>query len=613
MTYYLGFIIAILVIMEFFRFVKEKDFKAIGIASLIFMVGIALAVASSASKLWTTYEYSKETMRGKPILKPEITDSLKTETKGLDWDYAMNWSNGVMDLFSTFIPGVVGGGSLESVSKNSAFAKKYVEMTGSVPKDLKAPSYWGALPSTSGPPYMGALIIFLFVFGIISVKSKYKWWALVSVLLLFALSLGKNFEIFNRLFYDYFPLYNKFRTPNSIMGIAGIPLVFFAFYTLKHFISNSLEPKTTLRNLYITLGIAGGISLFFILFGSSFFDFTVASDSQYAQGGLDKIFQEDRKSLMFNDSIRTLVIVLLGFGMMWAFLKKHISSGILIIGVGVIVFFDLITVDMRYVNHASFVSKRSLTSNFEQREVDKQILADPDPYYRVFDASIDPFNNSMPSYWHKNIGGYHAAKLQRYQDMIEKYISKGDMQVLNMLNTKYVIQKKDDAEFFSQNPGAFGNAWFVDSLKFVDNANQEIDDIAKTNVRTTAIINKEFENKLKNFDPNANGQIKLTSYSPNKLEYIVQNDNDGFAVFSEVWYGEKGAWKAYIDDKPTDFVRVDYILRGMKVPSGNHKIKYEFKPASYIMGEKISLFSSLFMLLLAIGYLVYYFYKRKQV
>lgn len=612
MTYYLGFVIGVLVIIEFVRFIKEKDFKAIGIATIIFLAGIVLAVASSASKLWTTYEYSKETMRGKPILKPEVSDSLKTETKGLDWDYAMHWSNGVMDLFSTFIPGVVGGGSIESVSKNSEFAKKYREMTGSVPKDLKAPSYWGVLPSTSGPPYMGALIIFLFVFGIISIKSKYKWWALISVLLLFALSLGKNFEFFNRLFYSYFPLYNKFRTPNSIMGIAGIPLVFFAFYTLKHFISNSLDTKTTLRNLYITLGIAGGISLFFIVFGTSFFDFTAVSDSQYAQGGLDKIFQEDRKTLMSNDSIRTLVIVLLGFGIMWVFLKKYISANILIVAVGAIVFFDLITVDMRYVNHDSFVSNRSLNSNFEQREVDKQILADPDPYYRVFDTSVDPFNSSMPSYWHKNIGGYHAAKLQRYQDMIEKYISKGDMQVLNMLNTKYVIQKKENTEFFSQNPGAFGNAWFVDSLKFVENANQEIDDIAKTNVRTTAIINKEFENKLQNFDPDANGQIKLTSYSPNKLEYSVQNANDGFAVFSEVWYGEKGAWKAYIDEKPTDFVRVDYILRGMKVPAGNHKIKYEFKPASYLMGEKISLYSSLFMLLLSIGYLVFYFYRRKQ-
>ena len=519
MTYYLGFILGILVIIEFIRFIIARDYKAIGISSLIFIAGIILAVASSASKLWTTYEYSKETMRGTPILKPEGEVKSSSETQGLEWSYAMNWSNGVMDLFSTFIPGVVGGGSGETVSKDSEFAKKYRELSGSLPSDLKAPLYWGVLPFTSGPPYMGALIIFFFIFGLFTIKSRYKWWAFASVALLFLLSLGKNLEFFNKFFYDYFPMYNKFRTPNSIMGIAAIPLIFFAVYTIKHLVTDNFEKKTLLRNLWITLGITGGISLFFAALGPSFFDFSTTADQQYVQYGLDKAFVSDRQSLMTADSLRTLFIVLLGAGLTWALINKKISSNLMIIGTGIIIFFDIITVDMRYVNHKSFVNQRNIENAFTQREVDKQILQDPDPYYRVFDLSVDPFNSAMPAYWHKNIGGYHAAKLQRYQDVIDRYISKSNMRVIDMLNAKYVIQKKDNTEFFNVNPNAMGNAWLVDSIKMVDNANQEIDAIGTTNVRATAIVHKEFNDYVRSLDPDPSGEIKLTSYSPDKLEY----------------------------------------------------------------------------------------------
>jgi hypothetical protein len=612
MTYYLGLILAVLVIIEFVRFIIAKEYKAIGIASLIFMAGIVLAAASSASKLWTTYEYSKETMRGKPILKPEGEAKSSNASMGLEWNYAMNWSNGTLDLVSTLIPGVAGGGNSETVSKDSEFAKKYRQLAGSLPPGLKAPLYWGALPSTSGPPYMGAMILFLFIFGLFTIRSRYKWWVLISVALLFLLSLGKNFEFFNRLFYDYFPLYNKFRTPNSIMGIAGIPLVFFALYTLKHLISDKFATKTLLRNLWITLGLTGGISLFFAVLGPSFFDFTSAGDQQYAQYGLDKAFQADRQSLMTSDSLRTLFIVLLGAGLVWAFIKNRIQGKILVIAIGIIVFFDLLTVDLRYVNHKSFVAQKNIENTFTQREVDKQILADPDPYYRVFDLSVDPFNSAIPAYWHKNIGGYHAAKLQRYQDVIDRYISKSNMRIIDMLNAKYFIQKNDNSEVYSANPNAMGNAWLVDTIKLVDNANQEIDEIGTTNVRSTAIVNKEFSDLIKSLDPDPSGSVKLISYAPDRLEYECRAVGEAFIVFSEIWYGEKNGWKAYIDNKPADFVRANYILRGMKVPAGDHKVVFEFKPRSYIMGEKISLFSSLLILLFGAGYLFFIFYYKKK-
>jgi hypothetical protein len=481
-----------------------------------------------------------------------------------------------------------------------------------LPSDLRAPLYWGVLPFTSGPPYMGALIIFFFIFGLFTIKSRYKWWALASVVLLFLLSLGKNLEFFNKLFYDYFPMYNKFRTPNSIMGIAGIPLIFFAVYTIKHLVTDNFEKKILLRNLWITLGITGGISLFFAAFGPSFFDFSTPADQQYAQYGLDKAFVSDRQSLMTADSLRTLFIVLLGAGLTWALINKKISSNLMVIGTGIILFFDIITVDMRYVNHKSFVNQRNIENTFTQREVDKQILQDPDPYYRVFDLSVDPFNSAIPAYWHKNIGGYHAAKLQRYQDVIDRYISKSNMRVIDMLNAKYIIQKKDNTEFFNVNPNAMGNAWLVDSIKMVDNANQEIDAIGTTNVRATAIVHKEFNDYIKSLDPDPSGEIKLTSYSPDKLEYQSKTNGESFAVFSEVWYGEKNGWKAYMDGKPADFIRTNYLLRGIKIPAGDHKITFEFKPGSYFIGEKISLFSSILILLLGAGYLFYQFYYKKR-
>lgn len=610
MTYLLGIVITILVIIEFIPLIKQKEFKAISLILGIFIIGIFLSLATNASKLWTTYEYSKDTMRGKPILKTNGAAKSSSETNGLEWNYAMQWSNGTLDIFSTFIPGVVGGGSSEKVSKNSDFAKKYRRATGRNQKSYIAPLYWGSLPFTSGPPYMGALIIFLFILGLFVIKGKYKWWALISVLLLFLLSMGKNFEYLNKLFFEYFPLYNKFRTPNSIMGIAAIPLVFFAIYTLKYIIYDDYDKTLVTKKLWITLGVMGGISLFFAILGPSIFDFSSSGDEKYASSGFLDSFISARKSLMRTDAIRSLVIIGLGTGLIWAFINKKISKVIILAGVGIIVLFDIITVDLRYVNHDDFVKTKKVENTFKPREVDKQILTDKDLYYRVIDYTIDPFNNAKPSYFHKNIGGYHPAKLQRYQDIIDRYISKGDRKILNLLNTKYVIQNQNKKEIVAKNAEAYGNAWFVNSIKKANNANEEIDLIKSTDLKTTAIVNEEFDEYIKGFSSTATGNVKITDYAPNKLEYEYNASSDGFIVFSEIWY-DKG-WKSYIDGKPAKYIRVDYILRGMKVPSGKHQIRFEFKPKSYYMGENISMISSLFMILLFFGYLAYLFYEKKK-
>ena len=612
MTYYLGFVIAILVILEFIPLIKAKDFKAISIITGIFLLGIVLAVGSSASKLWTTYEYSKDTMRGKPILKSEGKPSSSSQTKGLEWGYAMQWSNGFLDLVSAYIPGVVGGGSAEKVSKSSDFAKKVKQITRKSQKEYQAPLYWGSLPFTSGPPYMGALIFFLFILGMFVTKGRFRWWALSSVLLLFLLSMGKNFEFFNRLVFDYFPMYNKFSTPNSILGIAGIPLVVFAIYTLRYIVVSDLDNKEFFKKLWITLGIMGGISAFFLILGPSMFEFSAPGDARYQQSGLVSSLISTRQSLMRADSLRTLIFVALGTGLIWAFVKKKISKTIFLSAIGIAVLVDIIPIDLRYVSHNDFIKGKRITNSFKPRDVDKQILKDEDLYYRVLDTSVDPFNNAKPSYFHKNLGGYHAAKLQRAQDMIDHYIGKGNRKVLNMMNTKYIIQKQGDKEVVAKNPDVYGNAWFVSNIKKANNANEEIDLIESTDIKNTAIVNKEFDSYINGFTSGSKGEIYLTDYAPNKLQYQTDNSGDGFVVFSDVWYGPNKGWQAYLDGKPVDHIRVDYWLRGMKVPAGKHKIVFEFRPKAYYMGEKISLFSSLLMILAAIVYLFFFYYKKRE-
>lgn len=613
MTYYLGIITGILILIEFFDYIKKKEYKPLAITLMIFVIGILLALGSSASKLWTTYEYSKDTMRGKPILKSEGKAKSSSETNGLEWNYAMNWSNGVLDLVSTFIPGIVGGGSSEKVSKDTDFAKKYRRAARRNLKSYIAPLYWGKLPFTSGPPYMGALIFFLFVLGLFIIKGKYKWWAFISVALLYLLSMGKNLEFFNRLFYDYFPLYNKFRTPNSIMGIASIPLVFLAVYTLKFIAFDQYDKKEFIKKLWISFGIVGGISLIFAILGTSFFDFAAPNDSRYAETGFLPSIIALRKSLMVSDSFRTFIIVALGTGLIWAYVNKQISKSILLPAIAVIILFDILNVDSRYISHSDFVKKTNIEKSFKPRDVDKQILADDDPYFRVMDLTVDPFNNAKPSYFFKNVGGYHAAKLQRYQDIIDRYLGNGNRKVLNMLNTKYIIQKQGKKVVAAKNPENMGNAWFVNSIRKAANANEEIDLIKSTDVKNTAIVHEEFNDYLDNFKVDSvKADIILTEYAPNKLKYDYTSDKDGFVVFSDIWYGPGKGWYSYIDGKQVPHIRTDYIFRGMKVPAGSHKITFEFKPRSYYMGEKISLFSSLILILGMLGYIFYYFYRKKE-
>lgn len=599
MTYLLAILTFILLIYLFFDSLIKKELGHFLKICLIFILGAAIAVGTSSSKLWTTWEYSKDTMRGKPIL--ELSEGQEpvssSETDGLEWTYAMQWSNGWADLLSSFIPGATGGGSAEPVSPDSDFAVKYRQITGGrSTANLQAPLYWGDLPFTSGPIYFGAVVFFLFLFGAFTVKGKMKWWLVTGVLLTMMFSLGQNLEWFNRFFFDNFPLFNKFRSPNSILSLTVILIPLLAFLGLHHL--DTKDKQSFIKPLYISFGILGGLTLILAILGPGLFDFKAQGDEQLSQANILAETIETRKALLTGDSFRSFFLILLAAAAIWLFLKNKIKLTIAVMFIGLLAFGDLFVVNKRYLNEDDFVNKNRTSAAFNPRPVDNQILQDQDPHYRVLDLSINTFNSSISSYYHKTIGGYHAAKLQRYQDLIDRHISKGNMAVLNMLNTRYVIQGQPGQETVQLNDRALGNAWFVDSLILVKNANAEIDSLARFDPAQKAFVHEEFKEYIDGFDPDKGGSISLKAYSPDKLSYQSDAGTEQFAVFSEIWYGPDKGWKAYIDGKEADFIRVNYALRGLKVPAGTHEIVFEFKPRSYYLGENISFLSSGILLVL---------------
>lgn len=600
MTYYLGLALGILVIIEFVNKVKEKQLFNFAKALGIMIVVAVLALGSSASKLWTTYEYAKDTMRGAPILKSSgDAPASSSETDGLEWTYATQWSNGYGDILATFIPKAVGGGSGEWLDGKSDLGKAVGQR-----REFQAPTYWGSLPFTSGPAYFGIVAFFLFVFGLFSVKGSLKWWLLASVLLTFLMSLGKNMEGFNRLLFDTLPLLNKFRAPSSILSVTAIFIPILGILGISEILKNT-NKEQFLKPLYISTAILGGLCALLWFGGSSLFDFTSQGDANY-QEIIDVLYKQ-RKSMLASSAFRSLAYIVLIAAAIWAFLKDKINSTILIAVIGVLGLFDLVQIGKDYLDKKDFVTKNAYKQNFEARPVDTQILQDKDPNFRVYDATVNTFNSASTSYYHKTIGGYHAAKLQRYQDIIDRHISKNNQGVLNMLNTKYfILQGADGSPAVQRNPAALGNAWFVNNIIHVPDANAEIDSLTSFDPAGDAIVHAEFKDYVGSLSLSKNGSIDLKSYHPNKLVYESNTEGEQFGIFSEVWYGPNKGWEASIDGKPVDHIRTNYILRGLKIPSGKHEIVFEFKPKAYHLGETISLICSLLLL----GLLGYYIYTK---
>ena len=584
--------------------IKEGRLKQFFISSGIAAITMAAGIGPSMPSLLTTAEYAKETMRGGAS---ELSGHDKKENGGLDKEYAFRWSNGIGETFCLMIPYLYGGSSGEAAEK----APKTLEAIGGGADQL--PLYWGPQPFLSGPVYFGAIVCFLFVLGIFAVRSPHKWWIVAASVACIVLSWGKNMESINYFLFDHLPYLNKFRTPSMALVIPQFLFPLLGIWGVQEILDRRDDPQTW-KNIKLAAGITAGICVLIGVGGSMFFDFTGGSDDRL-QPEMVKLLKEDRVALAMRSGLTSAVFILLAAGMLWAYLKDRIKSSALFIGLGVLVVIDLLPMSHNYLKESNYVDASEYETIFQPRDVDMAIMKDPDPYYRVLDLTRDPYNDAIQAYFHKCIGGYHPAKMEIYQDLIDRQMSRGfNGQVLNMLNTKYIITNtKGGAPQVIPNPTACGNAWFVNEIKWVNTADDEMNALNAPQIGDTAlpagafspmntvVLRASLKDKVGNaaIGKDSAAFIKLTKYGLDELSFTSNNSKEGIAVFSDIYY-PKG-WKAYVDDKETPIMRANYVLRAIKVPAGPHKIEFSFKPDSFYTGQKVAFVSSIVLVLLCLG------------
>lgn len=623
-TYYLGIGIVILVIMESVALIKKglaKDLVLIlgglGLAAVV-------AVGTHTTRLWNAYDYTKETIRGKSELTTGAKQAGTKQGDGLDKEYAFTYSYGVGELLTLVIPNAYGGASYGPLSNTS---ETYKTLTGRGVDAANAqnivqqlPLYWGAQPIMGGPNYVGAIVFFLFVLGLFIVKNPLKYWAAGVVVLYVIWALGSSLSGINYLFFDYFPMFNKFRAMTMVISLAQLLMVLVGVLALSTLVQKKLTSKEFQKPFLISAGITGGLMLIMALLPGVFFSFRGANDpqvaQQFAQIAQDQVFGQqilnaiiqDREGLMKGDAIRGLIFIALAAALVWFYAQDKLKSVVFYSGLLVLIIFDLFGVDKRYLNGDDFVSAYVAQGVTTPSPADEQILRDTDPDYRVYDLASQggPFNSAQASYFHKSLGGYHAAKLRRYQELFENQLAtdKPNMEILNMLNAKYFITPDQQGNKVAQpNPQAYGHAWFVKSFKLVPNADAEMAALRTVNLREEAVIDQKFASQLNGLKPatDSTAKISLISYKPNELIYETNANAEGLAVFSEIYYNVRNEWQVTIDDKPADMLRADYILRALRVPAGKHTIKFRFEPVSVATGKKIDLVSSLLLVGLVVG------------
>ncbi|MDR6302175.1 YfhO family protein [Mesonia maritima] len=618
MTYYLLLLVIVLGFVYFIDFFKKKKLPQFFSALGVMAVAVILAIGANATNLLATQEYTQFSTRGKSeiSINPDGTPDA-SQKAGLDYDYITEYSYGGWETFNLFIPRFMGGSSSEELSTESA-SYNYLLNLGATPQQAKsftegAPTYWGEQTYIGAPAYIGASVIFLFVFALFLVRGKLKWWVVGGSILALFLSLGDNFSGLTKFFIENVPLYNKFRAVSSIQVIIELCVPILAVVGLAKLFQSRIENDAKKNALKWATIIAGGLSVFFLLMKSVLFDFSTDSDRMFIeQLGPDFInaLIEDRKAMFTTDAIRSLVFVLLIASLIWFYLKNKLSHNLVIAGVALLILVDLIAVDKRYVNEEDFVSKRQMEEPFQMTATDQEILQD-EGHYRVLDLSGSPLNSARASYFHNSLGGYHAAKPKRIQQLFDFHIYKGNKEVLNMLNTKYSIHSNQGKVMMQENFEANGNAWFVENIKIVENANDEILALDSLNTKKTAIVQQEFEEFIvkKKFAADSSATIQLESYQPNKLTYSYKTENDRVAVFSEIYY--PGGWVARVDGKEIPHFRADFVLRAALLPAGNHELTFSFEPAVIQTGSMLSLISCIILLILLILGILYKLKQRK--
>jgi len=619
-TYYLLLMVLVYGFFKLIDAIAQKTLPSFLKTTGILLIAALLAVLTHSTNLWATYQYGKDTMRG----KPELTKEKAITLDGLDRDYITSWSYGKEETWSLLIPDAKGGasrmlGNVDAIKKaDPAYRSMISNQTN---------AYWGDQPGTSGPVYVGAIVIFLFILGMFIVRGRFKWVLFSITVLSILLSWGHNMMWFTDFFIDYIPGYNKFRAVTMTLVMAELAMPLLAFLALNEVIKNPVLLKQKINYFYISLGLSAGVVLLFYMLPTAFFSFlSEQENAQFTQllGGADgpqvaaylANLEAVRVAIFRADALRSLFFIAAAAALIYVYLLNKIKHTWLIAGVAVLVLIDMFGVNRRYLNNDNFVRASQVDVPFKPSKANLFILNDKDLDYRVLDITQSTFNDASTSYFHKSIGGYHGAKLQRYQDIIEYYIQ-GEIesiykvlsdkptmekinnlfyqqQVLNMLNTKYVIYNPDGQPLI--NPAAFGGAWFVDTAMVVNSPDEEIAALAKVDLRTVAVVDQRFADQLTRIGQDGESAIQLTDYQPNHLTYQTESANDRLAVFSEIYFAN--GWNAYLDGVKAPYLRANYILRAMNIPAGKHTIDFKFEPAVWKVGEPISLVASLILILL---------------
>jgi len=626
-TYYFFLLLGVLGIVFAVVTIKAKDFKHLILTALLVGVALVISIGVNTMNLWTTYEYSKETIRGG---KSELTKNVETtKGSGLDKEYAFRWSYGIFETFTFMVPNLYGGSSQAPLDESSETYKTLTSLqvpAAQAESMIKAwPLYWGDQPGTSGPVYLGIITCLLAILGFLTIKSWHKWWLLAISILAILMSWGSNLSAFNYALFDYLPFYNKFRAPSMILIIPQLTFAILAVLALQALIEDN-NKQSLFKPLKLAGMITGGI-LALLLLASATLSFGNANDAamqaQFAQmaGGnttvadsLMHALHADRASIFRYDLFRAIALAAIAYFLIFYYLKGKLKMQWMAGALVVLMLVDLLQVDARYLNSDNYSEQMKYNNEFAPTPVDQQIMQDKDPYFRVFNLThSDPFSDAMTSYFHNSVGGYHAAKLTLYQDLIENQLSHNNLHVLNMLNAKYVIVPGQQGQPVVQtNPDAFGNAWFIKGILWVPNADAEMKALDNLNTRDSVVIDQRYKSAV-TADPvfDSAATIKLVKNDVDSISYTSTSKTPQFAVFSEVYYKE--GWKAFIDGKEVPYARVNYVLRGLSITAGTHTIVFKFEPKSYFLGEKISFISTLIVvLLLIVAAVVTYLNKKKK-
>ena len=626
-TYYTLIMVLLFGVFQLYYALREKYFKEMTICVALLVAGALLGVASNTGRLWTTWEYGKHSMRSPSELVLDAED----HTGGLDKSYATRWSYGIDETLTLMIPGFKGGSSVGSLSENSEtyrlFAQGNQAQALEVIKQL--PLYWGDQVSTLGPFYAGAIMIFLFVLGMFIVDRRIKWWLFTVTLLSIMLAWGKNFMFLTEFFMEHIPGYNKFRTVTMTMVIADLAIPLLGILAIHKALLGDVPATKMNTALKWSAGITGGLALLFVLLPDIAGDFAAAGDQSY-QPQLAQALQADRRTMLRMDALRSLIFIALTTGLIILYRMKKLKLNLAVLILAVLILADMWPVNKRFLNKEHFTSKRQASQPFTPTAADQFIMNNKSLNERVLNLTVSPFQDASTSYFHHSIGGYHGAKMRRYQDLTETvlmqdinnlieglrkqnmdsvYRSLSETNALNMLNTKYIVISPENQPII--NPFALGNAWFVNEIETVEDAGDDVATLRNIHIRNSCTMDKRYAGEIAQtaYPLDTSTSIALLSYQPNRLVYSTRTSEDQFAVFSEIYY-EKG-WQAYVDGEKVDHFRVNYVLRGMVVPAGEHEIVFQFHPRSYYAGSRISMTSSILLLLLLLG-AVYYEWRKKE-